>query len=514
MPGTLPDDELRMTLLETLALALYYAALIVLVAFGAHRLWLTWLLARRGPEPPRDVDDARDAEGRLPRVTVQLPMYNERHVAERVIRAAAALDYPRDRLEVQVVDDSTDDTRERVDRVARELCARGLDVRVVRRDDRVGYKAGALAHATESATGDLLCVFDADFVPPSGFLRALVGHFADPNVGMVQARWDHLNPESRLLTRAQAVLLDGHFLVEQPARARGGRIFHFNGTAGIWRRQAIEDAGGWAHDTITEDLDLSVRAQLAGWSAVYRADVGAPAELPADMSAFRSQQHRWAKGSIECLRKLASPLLRSGEPWWRKLEAFVPLTANLSYLALALVALLMPVVTDIRRDAALDLTLLLDLPLFTIGTLSVGAFYLRSQADRGTPVWQRLLLLPLAIAVDIGVALHKARAVLEALVGHKSAFVRTPKFALVKRTRTRRMDGYLRRTIAQGVPELAMAAWLLFGAFRTLSGPNPSWLPLPFFFLFALGFGYVGAVGVGQRMRLPARSQAVAAAEA
>lgn len=500
--------------LETTALATYYAALLLLVGFGAHRLWLTWLLARRGPQRAAVVDEARDEDGELPFVTVQLPMYNERHVAERVIRAAAALSYPRHRFEVQVVDDSTDDTRERVDRVVRELAARGEPVEVVRRADRVGYKAGALAHAMQSARGELLCVFDADFVPPADFLLQLVGHFGDEGVGMVQARWDHLNSQSSLLTRAQAVLLDGHFLVEQPARARGRRMFHFNGTAGIWRKGAIVDAGGWAHDTITEDLDLSIRAQLAGWRAIYRADVGAPAELPAEMSAFRSQQHRWAKGSIECLKKLAIPLLRSDEPLWRKAEALVPLTANLSYAALAIVALLMPVVTDIRRDEGLVLTLALDLPLFALGTLAVGAFYLRSQSERDVSVLRSLLQIPFAIAVDIGIALHKARAVCEALLGHKTGFVRTPKNAIVRQSRKLGASAYRARRRLRGLPELAMAGWLVLGAIRTLEGPHPSWLPLPFFVLFVAGFSYVGAVSIADSVGAPSRERSVLATEA
>ena len=308
--------------LETTALATYYAALLLLVGFGAHRLWLTWLLARRGLSgsqlsTTRAVRTESCPSSRCSsRCTTSATSPSASSAPQR-------LSYPRHRFEVQVVDDSTDDTRERVDRVVRELAARGEPVSVVRRTDRVGYKAGALAHAMQSAKGELLCVFDADFVPPADFLMRLVGHFGDAGVGMVQARWDHLNSQSSLLTRAQAVLLDGHFLVEQPARARGRRMFHFNGTAGIWRKDAIVDAGGWAHDTITEDLDLSIRAQLAGARHLPRRRgragraAGRDERVPLTAAPL-------GKGSIECLKKLAVPLLRSDEPLWRKAEALVP----------------------------------------------------------------------------------------------------------------------------------------------------------------------------------------------
>lgn len=497
--------------LETVILAVYYGALGLLVAYGSHRLWLTWWYARLGAEPAAKPPGPHDV---WPRVTVQLPMYNERLVAERVIRAAAAMDYPDGRWDIQVLDDSTDETRDVVDAVVAELQRRGIAIEVVRRQQRVGFKAGALQEGLNRGTGELVAVFDADFVPPELFLRELVGHFADPDVGAVQARWEHLNRDGMLLTRAQAVLLDGHFVVEQTARARSGRFFNFNGTAGIWRRAAIEDAGGWQHDTITEDLDLSYRAQLQGWRFVYRTDVVAPAELPANLGGFKSQQHRWAKGSIECWRKLWPRVWRSREPMWRKLEAWVHLTANVTYVAMLLVALTMPLTFPIRQRLPINVSLWLDLPLFVVGTTSVIAFYVTSQRIRGRSAAATLLELPLVLAVDIGVSVHKARAVAEALLGHRSEFVRTPKMALVRRSPRRIADAYLRRSWRSGVAEWCVAAWLTYGAVALAWTEWPTALPLPFLALFAAGYGYVGGIALLQSLPMPRRAGRVARAEA
>jgi cellulose synthase/poly-beta-1,6-N-acetylglucosamine synthase-like glycosyltransferase len=499
---------------DLLLLAVYYSALAVLVLFGMHRGWLAYVFRKRGPEPAVPFEALLASREAWPRVTVQLPMYNERLVAERVIRAAARLAYPLDRLQIQVLDDSTDETRDVVDATVAELARRGLDIVVVRRADRVGFKAGALAHGSESATGEFIAVFDADFVPPSGFLTDLLGHFADGRVGAVQARWEHLNRDGMLLTRAQATLLDGHFVVEQTARSRLGHFFNFNGTAGIWRARAIVDAGGWEHDTITEDLDLSYRAQLAGWRFVYRTDVVAPAELPADLGGFKSQQHRWAKGSIECWRKLAMRVLRSDVPWRTKVEALIHLSANLSYIAMVVVALTMPLTLAVRERFPAALGWGLDLPLFLLGTGSVISFYVTSQRFIGRRVWAVLAELPFVLAVDIGVSIHKARAVLEAMVGHQTAFVRTPKLALVRRSPRRVADAYLRRTWTAGVAEWCLTAWLVYGLAAAYGGPWPSILPVPFVALFAVGYAYVGGVAVVQALPSPQRTQRALSVEA
>lgn len=468
-----------------IVLALYYLTLLTLVAYAAHRLWLSLLLLRH--RPARGEGGLPDP---LPQVTVQLPLYNEQFVAERLLRAVAALDYPRHLLEVQVLDDSTDATRGIVDRVAAALRATGTDVSVVRREDRTGFKAGALAQGTACAKGTFLAVFDADFVPRPGFLRDLLAGFDSPQVGMVQARWEHLNLEESWLTRLQAVLLDGHFAVEQAARSATGRFFNFNGTAGIWRREAIEAAGGWQGDTLTEDLDLSYRAQLCGWKFRYLDGVTVEAELPSDLGGFVSQQHRWAKGSVETLRKLWRPIARARLPFvvWR--EAAVHLTANLCYpLTLALAAL-MPAAAWVRRQGDWEWLRVADALLLLVGAGSLTLFYALAAKRAGRSLLPLLWRLPGAMALDVGMSVQKSKAVLEAMRGERTEFVRTPKFsgsaAIAART-------YARPRAWAGSVEFLLCAWLLGGAIAFGSGDAAPSAALPTLLFFATGFGMVGA---------------------
>lgn len=468
-----------------IVLALYYLTLTTLVAYAAHRLWLSLLLVAKKPAVGE-----RDWGEALPRVTVQLPLYNEQFVAERLLRAVAALDYPRDRLEVQVLDDSTDATQGLVDRLTAELGAAGLEVRVVRREGRSGFKAGALAHGTALATGEFIAIFDADFVPQPSFLREVLGGFTDVRVGMVQARWDHLNLQESSLTQLQGVLLDGHFAVEQAARSATGRFFNFNGTAGIWRREAIADAGGWQGDTLTEDLDLSYRAQLKGWKFRYLDGVTVAAEVPSDLGGFVSQQHRWAKGSVETLLKLWRPILAARLPFvvWR--EAAVHLTSNLCYLLTLVLALLMPAAAWVRREGSYGSLWMLDAALLVVGGGSLLVYYgvacRRAGRAMGALVWQ----LPAAMALDVGMSVQKAKAVLEALAGRRSEFVRTPKFSEAAKVAAKT---YARPRRWAGGPEAALSGWLFVGAAATVAdGAGPS-TALPFLLFFAFGFGMVGA---------------------
>src|SRR5262249_14633961 len=265
---------------------------------------------------------------RLPRVTVQLPLYNEMYVVERLLESVCAIDYPRDLLEIQVLDDSTDETQAIASAAVARYREKGFDVQYLHRDERTGYKAGALDAGLQSAKGEFVLIFDADFIAPPEVLRTTLGHFADPRVGMVQVRWGHINREYSLLTQVQSVLLDGHFVLEHGGRNRAGRFFNFNGTAGVWRPTGSEDAGGWQHGTLTEDRDLSYRAQMRGWRFVFVQDVVSPAEVPVEMNAFKSQQHRWAKGSIQTCRKLLPRILASPLPLPIKVEAAFHLTAN------------------------------------------------------------------------------------------------------------------------------------------------------------------------------------------
>lgn len=474
----------------TALLALYYLILGVLALFGLHRLRLVWIWWRtRNEEPP-----APPAPSAWPRVTVQLPLYNELYVAERLIEAVCRLDYPRDRLEIQVLDDSTDETREVVARIVERFRAEGLDVRQLHRRERSGYKAGALAAGLERASGELLAIFDADFVPSPDFLRRTVPWFADPGLGMVQARWAHLNRGYSLLTRIQALLLDGHFRIEHAARHRGGCFFNFNGTAGIWRRRAIEDAGGWAADTLTEDLDLSYRAQLAGWRFLYLPDLGVPSELPVDANGFKSQQHRWARGSVQTGRKLLPRILRAPVPARVKLEAFVHLTNNLAYPLMVLLSLLVFPAMVLRRGGGLGEVLLVDLPLFLGATVSVLVFYAASQVAGGAGGRRELRFLPALMGLGIGLSVSNARAVLGGLVRRGGAFVRTPKYRIEDRPGSRRRLDWRRLRYRAGRSSTVFLEGLLalyFLVVFALAVHWGMWLSLPFLALFLHGYGAI-----------------------
>ncbi len=480
--------------LEQIIVFAYLAVLGLLSMYGCHRLYIAWLYWQF-----RRADPLQPPEQPLPSVTVQLPVFNERNVIERLINAACSLDWPADRLQIQVLDDSTDDTTAVATEAAARWRAAGVDVAVIRRDDRVGFKAGALQQGMQQAHGDLLAVFDADFVPPRDFLRRAVPHLMrHPRVGMVQARWGHLNERSSLLTRLSAVLLDGHFILEHTARNRSGRFFNFNGTAGIWRRDCIEAAGGWQHDTLTEDLDLSYRAQLAGWDFVFLRDLIAPAELPANMRAFKTQQHRWAKGTIQTARKLMLRILRSDQPLRIKVEAVVHLTSNLAYPLVLVLAALMPLSVALRGRSGWSEALLLDLPAFLLATLSVGIFYSLSQREAAPHRWwRRLWRIPLVMSLGIGMAINQSRAVFEGLLGHDVTFVRTPKAGTEgEGRRYRQAIGWT------PVGELLFAAYFLVGILWAIE--QAYWASLPFMLLFGLGFGYVGLTS----LLVPVRARA------
>ena len=480
-----------------LILSSHYLIMVVLSGFGAHRLHLTYRQWRAKPEA-----EATWRLADLPVVTVQLPVFNERHVITRLIDAAAALDYPRDRLEIQVLDDSTDETAA----IAAARCAyhRALGVRIehVRRPDRQGFKAGALDYGLARARGEFLLILDADFLPPSDFLRALIDPLADPRVAMVQARWGYLNRNASLLTRAQAVLLDAHFAIEHSRRAAGGLFFNFNGTAGIWRKAAIVDAGGWRADTLTEDLDLSYRAQLAGWRFVYRGDVICPGELPGDMNAFKTQQHRWTKGSIEVMLRILPAVWRAKLPFRVKAEAIIHLTSNLSYLLIVAECLLLFVPGVLFREAYhLDALLWVDAPLFIMASLSHIGFFLVGQRVLGLGVRSKLSEVAILIPLLIGLALNNGRAVVEALLGQRSPFIRTPKQGSADAAREglglaayRAARSWLSAGVEMmlGTAYIGCCVWLVTQHF---------WLSLPFALLFAASFLSIGMSSV--RARLP-----------
>ncbi|NJL27952.1 MAG: glycosyltransferase [Thermoanaerobaculia bacterium] len=474
-------------------LALYYLILGVLAAYGVHRLVLVsvyWRTRRSAPSQTSLPSEPRA----WPVVTVQLPIFNEKYVATRLIEAACALDYPRTRLEIQVLDDSTDATRELVAEQVERLRAQGHDVHHLHRENREGFKAGALAAGLVQARGELIAVFDADFLPGPDFLRRTVPPFADPAVGMVQARWGHLNREYSLLTRVQAILLDGHFIVEHAARNRGGCFFNFNGTAGVWRREAIDDAGGWEHDTLTEDLDLSYRAQLAGWRFVFLPEVVVPAELPAEINAYKSQQHRWAKGSIQTGRKLLAKVLRAPLPWHAKLEALVHLTNNSAYLLMLALSVLVFPAMYLRQGASWWTLLAIDLPLFLAATVSVLIFYTVSQAAQPGPLVPRLLQLPALMGVGIGLAVSNSRAVISGFFEDGGVFHRTPKYNIEGTKGGWEDKSYRLRRGLSFYLEAAFALYFVLCFY--LAWQHEMWLSLPFLYLFLQGYVYMTLLGL------------------
>jgi cellulose synthase/poly-beta-1,6-N-acetylglucosamine synthase-like glycosyltransferase/Leucine-rich repeat (LRR) protein len=486
---------------------LYAIAVCAICFYGVHRYWLTWRFlsdrqARASPKPAGQFTE-------LPRVTVQLPMFNERHVAERIIEAVCALDYPHDRLQIQVLDDSTDDSADPAAggplggggaTIARHCCERmaaaGHPVEYLHRSGREGFKSGALAAGLKSASGEFIVVFDADFLPAPDFLRQTIHYFTDPQVGVVQAEWSHINRADSWLTELQAMFLDGHFVMEQTVRSRSQRWFNFNGTAGVWRRSCIDDAGGWQHDTLTEDTDLSYRAQFKGWKFLYLPTVRCDGELPPTMTAFLGQQHRWTKGLIQTAKKLLPRILLSKASWKIKLEAWYHLTSPVMYLVMFLVTgIALPALflaTPFTDQAGLALTV--GLGTLLLGTLAAAAFYVVSQRAQGFPLGRTLLKVPLLMALGIGISAVNARAVVAALLGFRSPFVRTPKFGArgdcdPDPTPSRRLR------FPAGLMELLMAG-VLFACF-VLSLLRPfTLIGAPFLILFALGYSGVGLLSL------------------
>src|SRR3954469_9200665 len=506
--------------LATPFILVYLGILLLLAVYGFHRSHLVYLFYKFQNRRPRPLGKFSD----LPAVTVQLPLFNEMYVVERLLDAVAGIRSPRHRFQIQVLDDSTDETQEICRRKIAELAARfpDLDVEYVHRVDRSGFKAGALENGLRTAKGEFILIFDADFLPLPDVLERSVDYFVDPKVAVVQCRWEHVNRDFSSLTEVQALMLDGHFIMEHAGRNWSGRFFNFNGTAGIWRRAAIADAGGWEHDTLTEDMDLSYRAQLRGWKFVYVPEITAPAELPVEMSSFKSQQFRWAKGSVQVARKLLGTILRSNATFAQKSEAFFHLTNNLAYPLLVVLSLLLLPNLALRTHHGWREVLMIDLPLFFGTTMSIASFYLASEREialmrnpgaRPKFQWSTLKRLPLVMSVGIGLCVNQTRAVFEALMGRETEFVRTPKHGI--RGKLESWSGKKYRSAKSITPfiELVMAAYFLAAVWIAVS--HGHYLSLPFLGLFLCGFAYVGVVsmwqgGMGQMLRQlwPARRPA------
>jgi len=466
-------------------LILYSLAIAVLAFFGLHKFFLLGIYNKHknralvNPSPPKV----------WPPVTVQLPIYNEKYVLKRLIRSIIDFDYPREKLNIQVLDDSTDATSRLAQRLVCFLAKRGFNIEYLRRGNRHGFKAGALEYGLNHTSDEFIALFDADFVPNPDFLKKTIPHLLQPGIGMVQTRWGHVNREYSLLTRLQGILLDAHFLIEHLARHRSGRFFNFNGTAGIWRRQAIVDAGGWQHDTLTEDLDLSYRAQLAGWKFTFLPNVVSPAELPIEINAYKSQQHRWAKGSVQTALKLIPRIWRSGFPFHIRLEAIVHLSNNFAYLLMIIPSLFIIPILKFQLEMNWKWPLLLYLFVFFSATLSIIVYYTTAIKDSIGRLWPQIFYVPLLMSFGIGLSLNNGRAALEALLGHKSEFKRTPKFRIEGRRGTWKRKGYQSGKNYLYFFEFFFALYFSYGmVYFLLKG---LYLSLPFFLLFQFGFLYI-----------------------
>jgi cellulose synthase/poly-beta-1,6-N-acetylglucosamine synthase-like glycosyltransferase len=475
----------------------YFVVLVILAVYGLHRYWLVYdyyKYRRNVPGPPPEVKH-------WPRVTVQLPIFNERYVIERLVEAVSQFDYPRDLLDVQVLDDSTDETQQVARACVERHAAQGLPITYIHRANREGFKAGALENGLQTARGEFIAIFDADFIPQPDFLRRTLPYFVDPEkgsgVGMIQTRWTYLNRDYSLLTQVETILLDGHFVVEHGARSRRGTFFNFNGTAGVWRRAAIEAAGGWQHDTLTEDTDLSYRSQLVGWKFLYLPDIECASELPVDMNGFKTQQARWAKGLMQTAKKILPQVLKSDAPWHVKTEAFFHLTGNISYPLMVLFSAMLLPAMIVRFYQGWFQMLVIDLPLFLASTCSISSFYLVAQKElRPEKWWRTFLYMPFVMAVGIGISIRNAQAVIEAILGKKSEFARTPKFKIEGKSGTFVAKKYRNKAGWMPFAEVLLGIYFGFTVFYAVT--NENYATIPFLLLFVWGYLYTGFMSLGQ----------------
>ncbi len=472
----------------------YFVVLVLLASYGVHRYILVYLYYKH--KKNRTCQPASQF-AELPRVTIQLPIFNEQFVVERLLESVCRIQYPLDKLDIQLLDDSTDETQTVARNLVEEYAARGCPITYHHRTNREGYKAGALAEGMKTAQGEFIAIFDADFTPSEDFLMRTIHHFADPKIGMVQTRWTHINRNYSFLTEVEAILLDGHFVLEHSGRAGSGVFFNFNGTAGVWRKKAIEEAGGWQHDTLTEDTDLSYRAQLQGWKFIYLQDVECPAELPVEMTAFKTQQARWAKGLIQTGKKILPRVLRSNERFHVKLEAWYHLTANLSYPLMVILSVLLLPAMIIRFYQGWFQMLYIDLPLFMASTFSISSFYLVSQRELFPRSWPKAILyIPFLMALGIGLTITNTIAVLEALVGRQTAFARTPKYRVESKKDKVKANKYRRRLGWIPWAELLIGGYFALTVYYALE--NENYITVPFLLLFVVGYWYTGFMSLLQ----------------
>jgi cellulose synthase/poly-beta-1,6-N-acetylglucosamine synthase-like glycosyltransferase len=484
---------------QTVLIAAYMipAVLAMVYSLNLYTLLVLWVFRRR--KARREREDLFDrfrlekSEKDLPPVVTQIPVYNEYNVVERAMRAAAAMTYPRDRHTVQILDDSLDETRGLIDRVAEELRSEGHRVEVVRRPDRVGFKAGALEYGMRQSRADFFAIFDADFVPPTDFLlRTIPVLVSRPEVGLVQARWGHLNTNHSIVTRVEAIALDGHFVVDQGARAFNGLFMNFNGTAGLWRRQAIEDGGGWEHDTLTEDMDLSYRSQLAGWKCFYVPEVIVPAELPENINAFKTQQFRWAKGAIQTAIKLLPRVMRAPVSPMAKIQAFFHLTGYTAHPLVVWMALMSLPLAHLTVGPAFPAWMQSLTVFFVLGAVAPYLMYGIAQIVLHPRGWRSLVWLPALTLFGVGIAISNTRAVLEAVFGYQTAFIRTPKSG--------QRSGRKYRAGLSGITAVELGLSVYCGLAIWEFASNPFVAGWPFLLVYALAFSTVGLMSLAHAL--------------
>jgi len=476
--------------MEQVVLIGYFVSLSILFVFGLHGFVMMYYHRKYGHKNPvPDADFKSDKH-----VTIQLPLYNEMYVIERLIDSVCEIDYPKDKMEIQVLDDSTDETTSIVAKAVEAKQKLGFDISHIRRGTREGYKAGALKEGMKIAKGEFIAIFDADFIPQKEFLKKTLSYFTDDKVGMVQSRWEHLNGDYSIITKAQALALDGHFVIEQTVRNKSGFFINFNGTGGVWRKKCIEDAGNWHADTLTEDLDLSYRAQLIGWRFVFLKDFTSPAELPSEINALKAQQFRWTKGAVETAKKILPLVWKSKVPMRVKLQSTFHLTNNLVFPFILLAAILNVPLIFVKNSGAHEIYFAI-MSLFVLAFVSSFLFYMYSQKDIRTDWRKRIVLFPLFMAGSMGLAVNNSRAVFEGLMNRKSEFVRTPKFKQETGKDTFVGNKYLNKKLGLSVfVEAVLAVYCFIGVLSSIYFMELA--SIPFQVLFTLGFSFIAYTSI------------------
>lgn len=476
--------------MEQVVLIGYFVSLSILFVFGLHGFVMMYYHRKYGHKNPiPDADFKSDKH-----VTIQLPLYNEMYVIERLIDSVCEIDYPKDKMEIQVLDDSTDETTSIVAKAVEAKQKLGFDISHIRRGTREGYKAGALKEGMKIAKGEFIAIFDADFIPQKEFLKKTLSYFTDDKVGMVQSRWEHLNGDYSIITKAQALALDGHFVIEQTVRNKSGFFINFNGTGGVWRKKCIEDAGNWHADTLTEDLDLSYRAQLIGWRFVFLKDFTSPAELPSEINALKAQQFRWTKGAVETAKKILPLVWKSKVPMRVKLQSTFHLTNNLVFPFILLAAILNVPLIFVKNSGAHEIYFAI-MSLFVLAFVSSFLFYMYSQKDIRTDWRKRIVLFPLFMAGSMGLAVNNSRAVFEGLMNRKSEFVRTPKFKQETGKDSFVGNKYLNKKLGLSVfVEAVLAVYCFIGVLSSIYFMELA--SIPFQVLFTLGFSFIAYTSI------------------